>query len=91
MSLSRRLALLAWAAEQARLGARGRLRQRVPLRDSPGVVVARHRHERMRHLHRDIQQSDVPRHAARLPGGARTARGGLRLGPALHGFLPPGT
>ena len=66
MSLPRRLALLEWASARRRVGDRGRLRQRVPLRRAADPVPARPRRRRPRDLRRQLQQDAVPGAAARV-------------------------
>ena len=66
MSASRRLQLLDWAQPQRRVDPRGRLRQRVPLREPAGRGAAGPGPRRARHLHRHLQQGAVPRAARRL-------------------------
>ena len=75
MSLPRRLALLSWARARARMDARGRLRQRVPLRRAAHPVPARARRRRPRHLRRQLQQDAVPGAAPGLPDRAARPAG----------------
>ena len=84
MSLPRRLALLKWATPRAGVGARGRLRQRVPVRGATDPVPPRARRRRPGDLRRQLQQDPLPGPAPRLrdraarppgPAGRRARRG----------------
>ena len=73
LSLPRRLALLAWAARSRRLGAGGRLRQRVPLHRPPVAGAEKPGSRTARAVRRQLQQGAVSGAAAWLPGGAGRA------------------
>ena len=77
-------------ARGARVGDRGRLRQRVPLRRPARPVPPRPRRRRPRHLRGQLQQDALSGLASRLPhraaGSPSPARGGARgRGPAPAG------
>ena len=73
MSMSRRVALLRWAARARRGRRRGRLRQRVPLRPAARRAAAEPRPRRPGGLRRHVLQVAAAGPPHRLPGAAAVA------------------
>ena len=76
-------------AAQRRLDPRGRLRQRVPLREPADRGAAGARPRRPRDLHRHLQQGFVPGAARRLPRDPRRPGGALRRRARGDRHFPP--